>query len=211
MTEYSSGVLEAAKSLGTSTLFEASGLVTCALLPKVKSVWRGAVVAGPAYPVDCARGDNLGIHIAMERAPGGSVLVVNAEHVAAGFWGEVLTVAAEYSGLVALVISGGVRDVAAIRRRNFPVFSSSVAIEGTPKQNVVSVGQPILIDATPVAKGDLVVADDDGVVVLPRSKVNDILRRAEMREVKEREMMGLLEQGKSTLELLGLTAWREYP
>jgi 4-hydroxy-4-methyl-2-oxoglutarate aldolase len=132
-TTYKQTLLEQACKLGTSTLFEASGLSTSAVDTNIRTVWAGASVAGPAYPLECSPGDNLAIHIALEKAPHGSVLVVSAQGFVAGYWGEVLTVAAEAAGVVGLVIDGGVRDIAAMTARRFPVFARGVSMRGTIK------------------------------------------------------------------------------
>lgn len=197
-----------ALTLGTSTLYEASGL-PCSVDPAIRPVWAGAAVAGPAYPVRCAPGDNLAIHLAVERAPRGSVLVVTADNFVAGYWGEVLTVAAEAAGITGLVIDGGVRDVAALARWGFPVFSRGISVRGTIKASVPSVGQPIQFTGVPVSLGDLVVADDDGVVVMPGAEVARVMAAAQARADKEAEFMRRLAQGTSTVDLLGLAGWRE--
>ena len=196
-----------ALALGTSTLYEASGM-PCAIDPAIRPVWVGAAVAAPAYPVRCSPGDNLAIHLAVERAPRGSVLVVTADDFVAGYWGEVLTVAAEAAGVVGLVIDGGVRDVAAMTRRRFPVFSRGISVHGTIKASAPSVGQPILMTGVQIAAGDLVVADDDGVVVLPSACVDEVLAAGEARAKKEAHFMARLARGESTVDLLGLSAWR---
>lgn len=197
-----------AKRLGSATLYEASGL-PCAVDPLVRTLWAGAFVAAPAYPLVCSPGDNLSIHIAMERVPRGSVLVVNTGNFVAGYWGEVLTVAAEAAGVVGLVIDGGVRDVAALIARRFPVFTRGVSVRGTVKASAPSVGLPMTFTGVPVAQGDLVVADDDGVIVIPAADTQRTLTAGEARAAKEADMMRQLAQGKSTLELMGLTQWRE--
>lgn len=196
-----------ALALGASTLYEASGL-PCAVDPAIRPVWAGAAVAAPAFPVRCSPGDNLAIHLAVEQAPRGSVLVVTTDDFIAGYWGEVLTVAAEAAGIVGLVIDGGVRDVAAMTRRRFPVFSRGISVRGTIKASAPSVGQPILMTGVQVAAGDLVVADDDGVVVLPNARVNDVLAAGEARVQKEADFMARLARGETTVDLLGLSAWR---
>jgi 4-hydroxy-4-methyl-2-oxoglutarate aldolase len=198
-----------ALAFGTSTLYEASGL-PCAIDPAIRPVWAGATIAAPAYPVRCSPGDNLAIHLAVERAPRGSVLVVTADDFVAGYWGEVLTVAAEAAGIVGLVIDGGVRDVAAMRRRCFPVFTRGVSVRGTIKASAPSVGQPILMTGVHVEAGDLVIADDDGVVVLPCARIDDVLAAGEARAQKEADFMARLARGETTLDLLGLSAWRAH-
>ncbi|MBA4709331.1 RraA family protein [Aquitalea aquatica] len=195
-------------TLGSATLYEASGL-NCAVDPQIRPVWEGAALAAPAYPLVCSPGDNLSIHIALERAPAGSVLVVDAAGFIAGYWGEVLTVAAKAAGIAGLVINGGVRDVAAIGTHRFPVFSRGISVRGTVKASSPSVGQAMLFAGAPVALGDLVVADADGVIILPAAAITSTLQAAEARAEKENIMMQQLRQGVSTLELMGLSCWRE--
>ncbi|MDP9651262.1 RraA family protein [Paraburkholderia caledonica] len=206
---YDQPVLEQARRLGTSTLFEASGVATSAVDPAIRTVWPGASVAGAAYPLECSPGDNLSIHIAMEKVPRGSVLVISTGGFVAGYWGEVLTVAAEEAGVVGLVIDGGVRDIAALTARRFPVFTRGICMRGTIKASSPSVGQPVSFAGTPVAAGDLVVADDDGVLVIPAAEVERTLSQGQARADKEAKMMDALREGHSTLELMGLTNWRE--
>ncbi|RQU29874.1 dimethylmenaquinone methyltransferase [Burkholderia cenocepacia] len=205
---YDPAMLEQARKLGTSTLFEASGLSTSAVDPAIRTLWPGASVAGPAFPLECSPGDNLSIHIAMEEVPRGSVLVISTGGFVAGYWGEVLTVAAEAAGVAGLIIDGGVRDIAALTARRFPVFTRGVSMRGTIKASSPSVGQPISFAGTPVAAGDLVVADDDGVLVIPVAYVEATLSQGQARAYKEATMMDALREGRSTLELMGLTNWR---
>ncbi|WP_322084577.1 dimethylmenaquinone methyltransferase [Burkholderia sp. BCC1972] len=205
---YEPALLEQARKLGTSTLFEASGLSTSAVDPAIRTVWPGASVAGPAFPLECSPGDNLSIHIAMEQVPRGSVLVISTGGFVAGYWGEVLTVAAEAAGVAGLIIDGGVRDIAALTARRFPVFTRGISMRGTIKASAPSVGQPISFAGTPVAAGDLVVADDDGVLVIPVAHVEATLAQGQARADKEAHMMDALRAGRSTLELMGLTNWR---
>jgi len=208
MQFYTDETLEAAKQLGTSTLYEASQIETSALAPSIRPLWEGAAIAGPAFPLSCAPGDNLAIHIALEKAPKGSIMVITTDNFVAGYWGEVLTVAAEAIGIKGLIIDGGVRDVSAIRRREFPVFSRGISVCGTHKASVNSIGLPIQITGTPVNRGDLVVADDDGVVILPRDCAQECIQKGKEREEKEAVMMDKLRQGKTTLELMNLLEWR---
>ena len=119
------------------------------------------------------------------------------------------SVAAQAVGIAGLVIDGGVRDIAALTARRFPVFSRGVSMRGTIKASAPSVGQPISFTGTPVTAGDLVVADDDGVLVIPAAEVVRTLANGQTRADKEARMMESLSQGKSTLELLNLTRWRQ--
>jgi 4-hydroxy-4-methyl-2-oxoglutarate aldolase len=118
-----------AKVLGSSTLYEASGL-PCAVDREIRAVWKGAFIAAPAYPLQCSPGDNLGLHLAVAKAPRGSVLVCDCADFIAGYWGEVLTVAAEAAGIVGFVINGGVRDIAALEAHGFPVFARGISVKG---------------------------------------------------------------------------------
>ena len=208
-TKYEDRLLEQARRLGTSTLYEASGIPTAAVDSNIRTVWQGASIAGPAYPLECAPGDNLSIHIAMERVPRGSVLVVSTGGFISGYWGEVLTVAAEAAGVVGLVIDGGVRDIAALVTRRFPVFTRGVSMRGTIKASSPSVGRRISFSGTPVEVGDLVVADDDGVLVIPAEHALRTISDGQARADKEAKMMNELREGRSTLELMGLTSWRD--
>jgi len=198
---------ERAKVLGSSTLYEASHL-PCAVDSAIRPVWDGAFIAAPAYPLQCSPGDNLALHLAMERVPRGSVLVVGTDNFIAGYWGEVLTVAAEVAGVVGLVIDGGVRDIAALKKRRFPVFARGISVKGTLKASAPSVGQPFNFNGAWVAPGDLLVADDDGVIVIPQADAAPTLAAGEARAHKEAQMMQALSEGRSTLELMNLTEWR---
>ena len=195
------------RALGNSTLYEASGL-PCSVDPEIRTIWPGATIVAPAYPVVCSPGDNLSIHIALERVPRGSVLVVMTSNFVAGYWGEVLTVAAEAAGVVGLVIDGGVRDVAALKNRRFPVFGRGISVRGTVKASAPSVGLPTSFGGVPVSAGDLVVADDDGVIIVPAARAEQTIQAGEARAAKEAEMMKQLSAGATTLELMGLTDWR---
>lgn len=192
---------------GTSTLCEAARL-PCALDYAIRPVWPGAAVAGPAYPLRCAPGDNLAIHIAVDAVPPGYVLVVDASGYVAGYWGEVLTVAAEARHIKGIIIDGGLRDIDALERRKFPAFARGIGMRGTVKFHAPSVGEPIVIAGVSVAPGDLVVGDTDGVLAIPQAAVARTLEAARLRTDKEAATMKRLLAGETTLDLLGLTAHR---
>lgn len=193
-----------AKTLGSSTLYEACGL-PCAVDRDIHAVWKGAFIAAPAYPVQCSPGDNLGLHLAVANAPRGSVLVCDTADFIAGYWGEVLTVAAKTAGIVGLVINGGVRDIAALEAHGFPVFARGVSVKGTVKATFPSVGKPFNFSGAPVSAGDWVVADEDGVIIIPADAVESTLREGQKRADKEAVFMARLREGRTTLELMGLT------
>jgi 4-hydroxy-4-methyl-2-oxoglutarate aldolase len=133
------------------------------------------------------------------------VLVVDTSDLIAGYWGEVLTVAAEAAGIVGLVINGGVRDIAALKAHGFPVFARGVSVKGTVKASVPSVGKAFNFSGAYVRAGDLVVADADGVVIIPAEAVAQTFEDAVLRADKELSFMAQLRSGKTTLELMGLS------
>ncbi len=189
-------------SLGSATLGESGGLP---MHPRIKAAWHGAALAAPAYAVTCGAADNLAIHAAVVEAPPGTALVVAASDPAErGYWGEVLTTAAEARGLLGLVIDGGVRDVAALEAHQWPVFSSVVALRGAAKVAGGEIGGTARVGDVDVQTGDWVVADRDGVTVIPGDRLDAVLEAGQARADKEAAMFMKLRGGATTVELLGL-------
>lgn len=190
--------------LGSATLGESGGL---AMDRRLRPAWSGARLAAPAYPVHCTPGDNLAVHVGVTTAPKGSVLVVDVGRVIdRGYWGEVLTTAAEAVGLAGLVIDGGVRDVAALEAHGFPVFSSTIALTGASKNQPGSVGATSVVGGVPVSIGDWVVGDVDGVTVIEGGRLTDVIAAGRAREEKEAGFFTALMAGSTTVELLELDA-----
>ena len=190
--------------LGAATLGEAGGR---AAHRRLRPAWAGAQIAAPAFPVRCTPGDNLAVHVAVTKAPRGSVLTVDVGQVAdRGYWGEVLTTAAEAAGIAGLVIDGGVRDAGALAAHGFPVFSSAIALTGATKDKPGTVGRPARVGGVLVATGDWVVADADGVTFVAGESVGDVLAAGDAREAKEAGFFESLRSGSTTVELLGLDA-----
>jgi len=189
--------------LGASTLHESCD-ASNALPASLRPVWPGARLAGPAFPVLAAPGDNLALHLAVLAASAGDVLVVDAHDAVHGHWGEVMTVAAQQRGVAGLVIAGGVRDVDRLRELGFPVFSSSVSVRGAAKRWEGLLGETVRLGEVEVSRGDLVVADADGVVAIPADMVEAVVARARRRARDEEQMMRALREGATTVELLGL-------
>jgi 4-hydroxy-4-methyl-2-oxoglutarate aldolase len=191
-------------SLGAATLGESGAQV---MPPRIRPVWSGARVVGPAYPVRCSPGDNLAIHVAVTRAPAGSVLVVDVGDVAErGYWGEVLTTGALAREIGGLVIDGGVRDVAALEALDFPVFSRTIALRGATKSARGSVGAPVVVAGVPVVPGDWVVGDVDGVVVVPGGRLAEVIDAGRSRLAAEIGYFAALRDGATTVGILGLDA-----
>jgi 4-hydroxy-4-methyl-2-oxoglutarate aldolase len=168
-------------------------------------MWRSAAVAGPAFTVECAPGDNLGVHVGVASAPAGSVLAVSVPgDLQRGYWGEVLTVAAISAGVIGLVIDGTVRDIEAIERRHFPVFARGAALPGASKLGPGCVGKHVVIGDAVVRPGDWLVGDVDGVVVVPYERLEACCEAGVQRAEKESTIFQKLQNGSTTIELLGL-------
>lgn len=197
-------VAAALASLGSATLGESGGH---AAHRRLRPVWAGASIAAPAYPVGCTPGDNLAVHVAVTKAPPGSVLVVDVGQVAdRGYWGEVLTTAAEAAGLAGLVLDGCVRDVGALEAHGFPVFSAGIALTGATKDKPGTVGGPVRVGGIVVSTGDWVVGDVDGVTFVAADAVGGVLAAGRAREAKEAGFFEALRGGRTTVDLLGLDA-----
>jgi 4-hydroxy-4-methyl-2-oxoglutarate aldolase len=195
-------VSAALAALGAATLGESGGR---AAHRRLRPAWPGARLAAPAYPVRCSPGDNLAVHVAVTRAPRGSALCVDVGLVPdRGYWGEVLTTAAEAAGLAGLVLDGGVRDSAALEAHGFPVFSSGIALTGATKDKPGTVGIPARVGGVLVSSGDWVVGDGDGVTFVSGEAVDAVLAAGRAREAKEAGFFEALRSGSTTLELLGL-------
>lgn len=174
------------------------------------SVWPGATLAATAFPVRCAPGDNLALHVAVAQAPPGSALVVDVSGESEyGYVDEILAVAARTRDIAGIVLDGCVRDVAAIAYSELPVFGAGVSVREVGQDAGGSVGRPISMNALgpaplSVRRGDWIVADDDGVVCLPRGQVSAIIADTMSSISREREIIDAVSAGASTLDLLGL-------
>ena len=188
--------------LGTATVAESGGRP---LRPGLAPVGTGDVLAAPILPVLCPAGDNLAVHRAVAGAPRGVALVVAIEGAPErGWWGEVLTVAAQAGGIAGLVIDACVRDTLAISARGFPVWSRGVALPGTGKADPGQVGEPVQIRGCTASPGDWVVADADGVVIVAVADLDEVLVAGRERAQREARMFDELVAGRTTVELLGL-------
>lgn len=198
---------ETALRLGSATLheaFERQGDLPAA----IHATGRRLSVCGPALTVSTLPGNNLLIHRAILQARPGDILVVAMTELTTGchdfgYWGDILTTAAIAKGIAGLVIDGCVRDIEAIEAMGFPIFARGTAIRGTAKIAEGEIGGRIHIGAISISRGDLILGDADGVVVLPAEKTDEILVRAERRVEKETAIVEKIKRGSTTMELYG--------
>lgn len=186
--------------LGSATLYEAARR-DCFLDAAFRPAWAGAVIVGRAQPVSAQIGDNLALHHGIEAAADGDVLVVDGGGAPYGYWGEVMTVAAQSRGIRGLIIDGGVRDTDAMEQWGFPAFSTSISIRGTIKQWPGTIGLPVTLRGRIVRRGDVIVGDRDGIAVLPFERYTEIVEAARERALKEATYMQRLRDGESTLDI----------
>jgi len=193
-------VVDALAAHGVATAHEAmgrTGLVGASLRP----LQDGVRIAGPAVTVLCWPGDNLMIHAAVEQCREGDVLVVTtASPSLDGSFGELFATALQHRGVRGLVTTGGVRDVAQLRAMGFPVWSAAVNAQGTVKATAGSVNVPIPVGGAVVRPGDVIVADDDGVLCVPRREGWVVLEAADARAAKESESRAAYRAGELSLD-----------
>jgi 4-hydroxy-4-methyl-2-oxoglutarate aldolase len=193
-------------ALGTATVAEA--LATARVLdPAPRPLSPDMRLAGPARTVRCPPGDNLALHLAIAAAQPGDVIVVDyGGSLASGPFGEIMALACQMRGIAGLVTDGAVRDSRQIAALGFPVFARGLNIRGTVKADPGQADVPVTLCGAVVHPGDMVVADADGVVVVPAAQVGTALAAAEARAAREARMMERLQAGETTLQILGLTA-----
>jgi 4-hydroxy-4-methyl-2-oxoglutarate aldolase len=190
--------------LGVATVHEAAGR-TGLLGTRLRPVWPGAAAFGTAVTVLCWPGDNLMIHVAVEQARPGDILVVTTTSPSSdGFVGELIVTALAARDVHGLVTTTGVRDVAAIAQARFPVWAEAVSAQGTVKATAGAVNVPICIAGTVIAPGDAVIADEDGVVAVPRRDVAAVAAAGRLRAQREDEARAAFARGELSLDRYGL-------
>ena len=189
---------------GTATVHEEQGR-TGLMDNGIQPVWRGPRISGSAVTTLCAPGDNLMLHVGISLVRPGDVLVVAVTSPCSdGYLGDLLATSLAARGATGVILDCGARDAAEITGMGFPVWSRGLSAQGTVKETVCAANVPVICAGVLVTPGDIIVADDDGVCVVPRDTAAAVIAASEAREAKEALLREKLHAGELSLDLLGL-------
>jgi 4-hydroxy-4-methyl-2-oxoglutarate aldolase len=178
-------IVDALAAFGSATVHEALGRIGYAGA-RIRPIQQDAAISGSAITVLAAPGDNLMVHVAIEQAlPGDVIVVVPTADSAYGFIGDLMATQMQTRGVRAYITTGGVRDTAELREMGFPVWTAYVSARGTVKEVAGSVNVPVVLDDAEVHPGDIVVADDDGVTIVPLARAAEALEASQARVARE--------------------------